>query len=60
VTEPVFLELEEVLQIHSRSLDEHGGMEGTRDPGLVDKEEADEVRFGRHFPQRRRTRLTER
>ena len=31
-----FLTLDEVRQIHSRSLAEHGGMEGTRDPGLVE------------------------
>jgi len=34
--EPIFLTLDEVLQIHTRSLAEHGGMEGTRDPDLVD------------------------
>jgi death-on-curing protein len=36
VNEPIFLTLEEVLIIHARSLAEHGGSEGTRDPGLVD------------------------
>jgi death on curing protein len=36
VTEPVFLTLDEVMQIHARSLAEHGGMDGTRDPGLVE------------------------
>jgi hypothetical protein len=36
VSEPIFLSLDEVLQIHSRSLAEHGGTEGTRDPGLVE------------------------
>jgi death on curing protein len=30
------LTLEEVLQIHGRSLVEHGGSEGTRDRGLVE------------------------
>jgi death on curing protein len=36
VNEPVFLTLEEVFQIHSRSLAEHGGIDGVREPGLVD------------------------
>jgi death-on-curing protein len=36
VSDPDFLTLDEVLQIHSRSLAEHGGLEGTRDPGLVE------------------------
>jgi death-on-curing protein len=36
VSEPEFLTLDEVLQIHTRSLAEHGGMQGTRDPGLVE------------------------
>jgi len=36
VNEPVFLTLDEVLRIHTRSLVEHGGSEGTRDPGLVE------------------------
>jgi death-on-curing protein len=30
------LELDEVRLIHARSLAEHGGSEGTRDPGLVE------------------------
>lgn len=34
--EPIFLSLEQVLRIHTRSLAEHGGSEGTRDPGLVE------------------------
>lgn len=34
--EPVFLSLEQVLRIHVRSLAEHGGSDGTRDPGLVE------------------------
>ena len=34
--EPIFLELDEVLRIHARSLDEHGGRDGVRDLGLVD------------------------
>jgi death-on-curing protein len=36
VSEPVFLTLDEVLQIHARSLTEHGGSEGIRDQGLVE------------------------
>ena len=36
MSEPIFLELDEVLQIHSRSLAEHGGSEGIREPGLVE------------------------
>jgi death on curing protein len=36
VSEPIFLELEQVLTIHARSLAEHGGLEGVRDLGLVD------------------------
>ena len=36
MNEPIFLTLDEVLRIHTRSLVEHGGSEGTRDPGLVE------------------------
>jgi death-on-curing protein len=36
VSDPTFLTLDEVLQIHARSLAEHGGSEGTRDAGLVE------------------------
>ena len=36
MSEPVFLTLDEVYRIHARSLIEHGGSEGTRDPGLVE------------------------
>jgi death-on-curing protein len=36
VNDPVFLSLEEVYRIHERSLAEHGGMDGARDPGLVE------------------------
>jgi death-on-curing protein len=36
VSEPEFLTLDEVLQIHARSLAEHGGLVGARDPGLVE------------------------
>jgi len=36
VNEPIFLELDEVLRIHARSLAEHGGRDGVRDLGLVE------------------------
>ncbi len=36
MNEPIFLELDEVHRIHARSLAEHGGSDGTRDPGLVE------------------------
>ena len=36
MSEPTFLTLDEVLRIHARSLAEHGGSDGTRDPGLVE------------------------
>lgn len=36
MSEPVFLQLDQVLAIHARSLAEHGGMEGLGDLGLVD------------------------
>jgi death on curing protein len=36
VSELIFLTLEEVLQIHTRSLAEHGGSEGIRERGLVE------------------------
>jgi death-on-curing protein len=36
VNEPIFLTLDEVYRIHARILAEHGGSEGTRDPGLVE------------------------
>jgi death on curing protein len=35
VSEPIFLTLDEVMQIHARSLAEHGGSDGIREPGLV-------------------------
>ena len=38
MSEPVFLTLDEVFRIHSRSLAEHGGSEGVRDQGLVESE----------------------
>jgi len=36
VSEPTFLTLDEVMQIHTFSLAEYGGTEGVRDPGLVE------------------------
>jgi death-on-curing protein len=36
VNEPIFLEHDEVLRIHARSLDEHGGRDGIRDLGLIE------------------------
>jgi death-on-curing protein len=36
VSEPVFLDMDEVHQIHKRSLAEHGGSDGIRDAGLVE------------------------
>ena len=36
MSEPVFLTLDEVLKLHTRSLSEHGGSEGIRDHGLVE------------------------
>ncbi len=36
MTEPIFLTLDEVHRLHARSLAEHGGSDGTRDPGLVE------------------------
>ena len=35
MSEPIFLTLAEVLRIHARSLVEHGGGDGIREPGLV-------------------------
>ena len=34
--EPAFLSLEQVMALHRRSLEEHGGMDGVRDPGAVE------------------------
>lgn len=34
--EPVFLGREPVLHLHLLSLQQHGGMDGLRDPGLLD------------------------
>jgi death-on-curing protein len=36
VNEPIFLTLDQVHHIHARSLAEHGGRAGVRDPGLVE------------------------
>jgi death-on-curing protein len=36
VSEPIFLTLNEVMQLHARSLVEHGGAQGVRDPGLIE------------------------
>jgi death on curing protein len=36
VNEPRFLTLDEVFRIHARSLAEHSGSDGTRDPGLIE------------------------
>ncbi len=34
--EPLFLSLEQVMRLHRRSLAEHGGIDGVRDPGAVE------------------------
>ncbi len=36
MTDPIFLTLEQVLELHRRSLEEHGGQDGIRDLGLVE------------------------
>lgn len=36
MSELIFLTLDEIHRLHTRSLAEHGGSEGTRDPGLVE------------------------
>lgn len=36
MNEPTFLTLDEVFRIHARSLAEHAGSDGARDPGLVE------------------------
>ena len=36
MSSPTFLTLDQVQHLHARSLAEHGGSEGTRDPGLVE------------------------
>jgi death-on-curing protein len=34
--QPVFLALDQVLRLHRRSLEEHGGIDGARDPGAIE------------------------
>ena len=34
--EPIFLTLEQVLRLHERGLERHGGQAGIREPGLVE------------------------
>jgi death-on-curing protein len=36
MSEPVFLDLEDVLSIHSKSIDRFGGSHGLRDGGLLE------------------------
>ena len=36
MNEPKFLALDDVFRIHARSLAEHGGSDGIRDPGLIE------------------------
>lgn len=36
MSEPIFLTIDDANRLHTRSLAEHGGSEGTRDPGLVE------------------------
>ncbi|HKB56134.1 MAG TPA: type II toxin-antitoxin system death-on-curing family toxin [Lacunisphaera sp.] len=36
MNEPLFLSREEVLGIHRFSLEQHGGLDGLREPGLLD------------------------
>jgi len=36
VSAPTFLTLDQVLRIHARSLNEHGGTQGIRDLGLIE------------------------
>src|SRR5436190_10039103 len=36
MSEPSFLTLDEIMQIHAQSLREHGGMDGVRDAGLIE------------------------
>jgi death-on-curing protein len=35
-TEPVFLSRDQVLELHRSSLEQHGGLDGLREPGLLD------------------------
>ncbi len=34
--EPAFLSLRQVMALHRQSLDEHGGIDGARDPGAIE------------------------
>ena len=36
MTEPVWLPLELLIRLHDRQIDLHGGLPGTRDPGLLE------------------------
>lgn len=36
MNEPLFLSRDQVLELHRISLEQHGGMDGLRDPGLLD------------------------
>lgn len=36
MSEPTFLTLDQVLGVHARSLEEHGGTQGIRDLGLIE------------------------
>jgi death-on-curing protein len=36
VTDPIFLSRDQVLELHRISLEEHGGLAGLREPGLLD------------------------
>ena len=36
MNEPAFLSRDKVLQLHRISLERHGGLDGLRDPGLLD------------------------
>jgi death-on-curing protein len=36
VKEPIFLSREQVLELHRLSLEMHGGLDGLREPGLLD------------------------
>jgi death on curing protein len=36
VNDPVFLSRDQVLTLHRLSLEEHGGLDGLREPGLLD------------------------
>jgi death on curing protein len=47
---PEFLDVEDVLEIHTAQLDEHGGLAGIRDPNLLDSAVAQpKAQFGGEF-----------